>query len=61
VIRLASNIQKLSADENGQTTIEWVLLLTVFVLPMVWVLNMLLAVLVEHYRMVTFFETLPFP
>ena len=33
----------------------------VFVLPMVAVLNLLLSVLVAHYRMVTFLETLPLP
>ena len=49
------------ADQTGQATIEWVLVLVAFVLPMVYVLNLLLSVLVEHYRMVTFLETLPFP
>ena len=51
----------LAADESGQTTIEWALVLAFFVLPMVAVLNMLLSVLVAHYRMVTFLETLPLP
>ena len=57
----AWNILRLSGDETAQTTVEWVLLVVAFVLPTVWLLNLLLAVLVEHYRMVAFFETLPFP
>jgi len=52
---------ELARDESGQTTIEWVLVVVAFVLPMIWVLNLLLSALVEHYRMVTFIETLPFP
>ena len=55
------NILELAGDESGQTTIEWALVLLAFVLPMIALLNMLLSVLVEHYRMVTFLETLPFP
>ena len=49
------------ADEAGQTTIEWTLLLVCFALPMVYVLGLLLSALAGHYRMVTFIETLPFP
>jgi len=55
------DIRQLPADQGGQTTVEWALLLAVFVLPMVYVLNLLLGVLVAYYRMVTFLETLPFP
>ena len=51
----------LSRDQRGQTTIEWALLLVGFVLPMIYVFRVLLAVLAEHYMMVTFLETLPFP
>ena len=59
--RTQPDILALADDESGQTTIEWALVLLVFVLPMIVLLNMLLSVLVEHYRMVTFLETLPFP
>ena len=55
------NIRQLPGDQSGQTTVEWALLLAAFVLPMVYVLNLLLGVLVAYYRMVTFLETLPFP
>ena len=51
----------LVTDQRGQTTIEWALLLVGFVLPMIYVFRTLLAVLGEHYKLVTFLETLPFP
>lgn len=51
----------LVTDQRGQTTIEWALLLVGFVLPMIYVFRVLLAVLAEQYKMVTFLETLPFP
>lgn len=51
----------LGTDQRGQTTIEWALLLVGFVLPMIYVFRVLLAVLAEQYKMVTFLETLPFP
>jgi len=51
----------LASDQTGQSTIEWVLLLAVFALPMIWVIRILLNVLAEHYRMVSFLETLPYP
>jgi Flp pilus assembly pilin Flp len=48
-------------DEGGQTTVEYTLLLAIIVLPLGLVLKVLLSVLCEQYRMVTFIETLPFP
>jgi ABC-type sugar transport system permease subunit len=47
--------------QAGEATIEWTLLLVVFGLPMVYVIGLLLSALVEHWRFVTFLETLPFP
>ncbi|MCD6365094.1 MAG: hypothetical protein J7M14_04385 [Planctomycetes bacterium] len=55
------DIRDICADQDGQASIEWVLVLAAFVLPMVAALNLLLEVLVEHYRMVSFLETLSFP
>ena len=55
------SIGSLAADEGGQTSIEWALLLGGFVLPMGYVLALLLDMLVAYYRMVSFLETLPFP
>lgn len=51
----------LANDDRGQTTVEWVLLLVVFGIPMTYVIQVLLAVLAEYYEMVVFLETLPFP
>jgi hypothetical protein len=48
-------------DQRGQASVEWVLLMVAFGLPMVWVFARLLEVLAEYYRMITFLETLPFP
>ena len=60
-MNLVSSGWLLDRDQGGQTTIEWALLLVGFVLPMIYVFRVLLAVLAEHYMMVTFLETLPFP
>lgn len=48
-------------DDRGQATLEWVLLMVGFGLPMVYVFATLLEVLAEHFRMITFLETMPFP
>ena len=54
-------IRRLAHDEAGQTTVEWTLIMAFIGLPLFYVFMRLLDVLVEHYRMMTFFETLPFP
>jgi len=59
--RVLRALGRLAGDRSGQTTIEWALLLAFFAVPMVYVFGLLLSALAEHYRMVTFFETLPFP
>ena len=59
--RHGRTIRALSPAEDGQTTVEWALLLACFGLPMIYVLAVLLSALVEHYRMVTFLQTLPYP
>jgi Flp pilus assembly pilin Flp len=60
-LKTPSTIAKFHADQRGQAAVEWVLVLVAFGLPMVVVFAKLLDVLVEHYRMITFLETLPFP
>ena len=50
-----------AADSAGQVTIEWALVLAAVALPMYFVIVMCLNLLVAHFRMVTFMETLPFP
>lgn len=57
----SKNIMDLHADQSGQASIEWVLLLVAVILPMVYLLNMLLDFMVDFYGMVVFIETLPFP
>lgn len=52
---------KLSADETGQTTIEYALLLAAVALPMMFVFRMLLSILAELYKMTAFLIGLPFP
>jgi hypothetical protein len=54
-------LRRLHQCAAGQMTLEWALVLVVFALPMYYVCAALLEVLVAHYRMVTFLETLPFP
>lgn len=48
-------------DQAGQASIEYMLVLLAFIIPLVYFLDLLLDVLVVHYRTVTFLETLPFP
>lgn len=60
-MRSPEGILRLNFDQRGQATVEWVLLLVGFGLPMFWVFGRLLEVLVEYYRMITFLELLPFP
>jgi len=54
-------LRRLWADDRGQTTIEYALLIAVIGLPAITVFGWLLAILAETYRMVTFLELLPFP
>ena len=54
-------LRMFSGDEAGQTTIEYALLLAAVALPSIYVFRQLLAVLAEHYSMITFLETLPYP
>ena len=51
----------LHRDDAGQATIEYTLIIAVFGIPMILLCRVLLSILVEHYRMVTFLETLPYP
>lgn len=61
LVRRQRKLREILTDETGQATVEYMLLLLAFVIPTIAVLNMLLDVLVWHYRTVTFLETLPFP
>ncbi len=54
-------LPELCVDQDGQTTLEWVLLMIAVGIPMIYAFRFLLDSLAELYRMVTFIETLPFP
>ena len=51
----------LCGDQAGQATIEYTMILLVIGLPMILMCRMLLLILVEYYKMVTFLLTLPYP
>ncbi len=59
--RMPMPLARLHNDQRGQATLEWVILMVGFGLPLVYIVIKLLGILAEHYRMVTFLETLPFP
>lgn len=54
-------LRRFWADDRGQTTIEYALLIAFIGLPAITAFGWLLAILAENYRMVTFLELLPFP
>ncbi len=54
-------MRKIVSDDSGQVTLEWALVLAAVALPMYFIIVVCLNLLVAHYRMVTFMETLPFP
>ena len=56
-----NKLRSVLSDNTGQAMIEYTLILAVFGIPMILLCRVLLSILVEHYRMVTFLETLPYP
>jgi len=62
MVKCFGKLMMLHADEQGQATLEWALLLAAVVFPLAyWVFPQLMGILTAHYQMVTFLETLPFP
>jgi hypothetical protein len=51
----------LLGDQSGATTLEWSLLLAGVGLPILYVFNLLLQVLIAHYQLTTTINSLPFP
>ncbi len=47
--------------ERGAVALEWALLLGGIAIPAYFVLKLALAVLLGHYRMMTTFNSFPFP
>jgi Flp pilus assembly pilin Flp len=58
--RLRRKLHKLQRDQ-GATTLEYVLLLAAIALPSYVIVQMGLATLFGHYRMITTINGLPFP
>lgn len=58
---LARVVRRLNEDQRGQASLEWVLLVAVVGLPLAWFCIQGLVAMAEHYRMVTFVDSLPFP
>ncbi len=56
-----ADLMGIVSDDAGQATIEWALVLAFIALPMYFIFKVCLNLLVAHYQMVTFLETLPFP
>ena len=59
--RALRRLKRLGADAAGQMTLEWALVLVLVALPMYFVCATCLNLLVAHFQMITFLETLPFP
>jgi hypothetical protein len=59
--RALRRLKRLGADAAGQMTLEWALVLVLVALPMYFVCAICLNLLVAHFQMITFLETLPFP
>lgn len=54
-------LRRLGRDDAGQATLEWVMILCIFGIPLVGLFKLAMDVLCEQYRAVTFLHTLPFP
>ena len=54
-------LRRLHADQGGQVTLEWVLILAAVALPLLAVFRLCLAILVSKYRMMMFVNSLPCP
>ena len=48
-------------DQSGATTLEWALLLAFIAIPSYYVIQLALATLVGHYRLMTTINALPLP
>ena len=52
---------RLAGDERGQMAIEWALVMIVVALPFYLIFRLCLALLIAHFQMVSFLQSLPFP
>jgi Flp pilus assembly pilin Flp len=53
--------RRMIRDQRGTTSLEWALLLGAIALPSVYLFTMSLGVIVDYYRMMTQFSSLPLP
>ena len=53
--------RSLWSDETAATSLEWLLLLAVIVIPSYVIIDLAIASLVGHYQMMTMINSLPFP
>jgi Flp pilus assembly pilin Flp len=52
---------RLAADDRGQATVEYTLLLAVFGVPLLVLFAAMLAALSSYFEMVSLMETMPLP
>ncbi len=54
-------IRRLSADQRGQMTLEWALILAAVAIPLYGVLRLCLSILSHKYQFITYMNSMPFP
>ncbi len=54
-------LRRLAGEDAGQMTIEWALVMVVVALPFLVLFRLLVKIIVAHFQMVTFMQSLPFP
>ena len=57
----ARAFRRLRRDSRGASTLEFALITAVIAIPMVWIFDDLLGLMVDYYRMMTFLNGWPFP
>ena len=58
---LRNFLGRLHRDESGATTLEMALLAAAVIIPTEYFIILALDVIVAHYQMITFINSLPFP
>ena len=59
--RITRALRRLHAAQRGATSLEWTLLLAAIAFPSYLIVRSALNLLLAHYRMMTFVNSLPFP
>ncbi|MCC5830391.1 MAG: hypothetical protein JJU36_13180 [Phycisphaeraceae bacterium] len=60
-LRLRRVLGRFGRDRRGITTLEWALLLAAIAIPSLLTMAVAMNLMVEHYRMMTALNALPFP